>query len=54
MTIISFQWVDDLIDDFGGVYPADNSGDSKSATGPGYTEVVNGTSVLTETIFRKL
>ena len=94
MTVISFQWVDDLIDDFdgdskrafrpggtisayaqqpavhpnvhsgevhfdgihsGGVQPGNNSWDSfrQGLGDPGYTEVVNGTSVLTETIFRK-
>ena len=51
MTIISSQWVDDLIDDFG-----DNSEESshQAIADPGYAEVVNGTSVLTEAIFRKL
>ena len=51
MTIISSQWVDDLIDDF-----VDNSEESsrQAIVDPGYAEVVNGTSVLTEAIFRKL
>ena len=38
-----------------GIQPGNNSWDSfrQGLGDPGYTEVVNGTSVLTETIFRK-